>query len=132
MSPAAFLAVLVVATPCPFLIAIPVAIIGSISLVRGAASSSKTLPFSENIDTCRPAIFDKTGTLTYGQPQLTEVVPAPGFTSNGSPEDIGQFRTIFPASIGALLSCRLRVEQPGLTLQEADEVSERPGEGLRG
>ena len=33
----------------------------------------------EKIATCRTAIFDKTGTLTYGQPQLTELLPAPGF-----------------------------------------------------
>ena len=74
-----FLAVLVVATPCPLLIAIPVAIIGSISLAARRGIIIKDPAVLEKIDTCRTAIFDKTGTLTYGEPQLTELLPAPGF-----------------------------------------------------
>ncbi len=69
-----FLAVLVVATPCPLLIAIPVAIIGSISLAARRGIIIKDPAVLEKIDTCRTAIFDKTGTLTYGQPKLTEVL----------------------------------------------------------
>ncbi|MFM7151387.1 MAG: HAD-IC family P-type ATPase, partial [Gemmataceae bacterium] len=64
-----FLAVLVVATPCPLLIAIPVAIIGSISLAARRGIIIKDPAVLEKIDTCRTAIFDKTGTLTYGQPR---------------------------------------------------------------
>ena len=74
--PLRFLAVLVVATPCPLLIAIPVSIIGSISLAAQRSIIIKDPAILEKIDTCRTAMFDKTGTLTYGQPQLTEVVPA--------------------------------------------------------
>ena len=69
-----FLAVLVVATPCPLLIAIPVAIIGAISLSARRGIIIKDPAVLEKIDTCRTAIFDKTGTLTYGQPKLTEVI----------------------------------------------------------
>jgi cation transport ATPase len=65
-----FLAVMVVATPCPLLIAIPVAIIGSISLAARRGIIVKDPAVLEKIDTCRTAIFDKTGTLTYGQPKL--------------------------------------------------------------
>jgi len=78
--PIRFLAVLVVATPCPLLIAIPVAIIGSISLSARRGIVIKDPAVLEKIDTCRTAIFDKTGTLTYGEPKLIEVIPAPGFT----------------------------------------------------
>ncbi len=73
-----FLAVLVVATPCPLLIAIPVAIIGSISLCARRAIIVKSPAVLEQIATCRTAIFDKTGTLTYGEPTLTDVMLAPG------------------------------------------------------
>ena len=59
---------LVVATPCPLLIAIPVAIIGSISLAARRGIIIKDPAVLEQIDTCRTAIFDKTGTLTYGEP----------------------------------------------------------------
>src|SRR6266540_4419171 len=68
------IAVLVIATPCPLLIAIPVAIIGSISLAARRSIVVKNPAVLEQITECRTAIFDKTGTLTYGEPKLTEQV----------------------------------------------------------
>ncbi|MGE5192762.1 MAG: HAD-IC family P-type ATPase, partial [Deltaproteobacteria bacterium] len=125
-----FLAVLVVATPCPLLIAIPVAIIGAISLSARRGIIIKDPAVLEKIDTCRTAIFDKTGTLTYGEPKLTELIPAPGF----SEEDVLQLVASIeryskhPLS-GAVLEA---AENRRLLLHEAAEVSEPPGEGLRG
>ena len=58
--------------PCPLLIAIPVAIIGSISLSARRGIIVRDPAVLEQIDTCRTVIFDKTGTLTYGEPRLTE------------------------------------------------------------
>src|SRR5947208_15252022 len=75
-----FLAVLVIATPCPLLIAIPIGIIGSISLCARRAIIVKDPVTLEQIDRCRTAIFDKTGTLTYGQPKLTEEFVASEFS----------------------------------------------------
>src|SRR5262249_26277721 len=63
-----FLAVLVVAPPCPLLIAIPVAIIGAVSLSASRGIIIKDPTALERIESCRTAIFDKTGTLTYGEP----------------------------------------------------------------
>jgi heavy metal translocating P-type ATPase len=74
-----FLAVMVIATPCPLLIAIPVAIIGSISLSARRGIIIKSPVVLEQIGACRTAIFDKTGTLTYGEPKLTDQLIAPGF-----------------------------------------------------
>ena len=82
--PVRFLAVLVVATPCPLLIAIPVAIIGSVSLAARRGIIIKDPTVLERIDTCRTAVFDKTGTLTYGRPELTEIIPLAGF----KPDDV--------------------------------------------
>ena len=65
--PVRFLAVLVVATPCPLLIAIPVAIIGSISLAAKRAIIVRDPSILERIDGFRSVIFEKTGTLTYGR-----------------------------------------------------------------
>src|SRR5213078_3839794 len=59
-----FLAVVVVATPCPLLIAIPVAVIGAISLAARRGIIIKNPAVLEQIDSCRTFIFDKTGTLT--------------------------------------------------------------------
>ncbi len=70
-----FLAVLVTATPCPLLIAIPVAILGGISLASRRGIVIRDPGILERIDTCRVAIFDKTGTLTYGRPTLETVKP---------------------------------------------------------
>ena len=77
--PARFLAVLVIATPCPLLLAIPIAIVGSISLCAKRAIIVKSPVVLERIAECRVAIFDKTGTLTYGTPKLTETLVAEGF-----------------------------------------------------
>ena len=72
-----FLAVMVIATPCPLLIAIPIAIIGSISLSARRGIIIKSPVVLEQIGGCRTAIFDKTGTLTYGEPKLTDQLIAP-------------------------------------------------------
>ena len=76
--PTRFLAVLVIATPCPLLLAIPVAIIGAISVAASRSIIIKDPAMLERIDSCRTVIFDKTGTLTYGRPDLTETLCAPG------------------------------------------------------
>ena len=77
--PHRFLAVMVIATPCPLLIAIPIAIVGAISVSARSAIIIKNPGILEQVDRCRTLIFDKTGTLTYGKPTLTEIVAAPSF-----------------------------------------------------
>lgn len=125
-----FLAVLVVATPCPLLIAIPVAIIGSISLSARRGIIIKDPVVLEKIDTCRTAIFDKTGTLTYGQPKLIEILPNAPYTAN---EVLRLVASLERYSKHPLASAILKAaNEAGLALQEASQISERPGEGLRG
>ena len=77
-NPERFLAVLVIATPCPLLLAIPVAMIGAISVAASRAIIIKHVAVLERIGSCRTIILDKTGTLTYGEPVLTEVFGKPG------------------------------------------------------
>jgi len=81
--PQRFLAVVVIATPCPLLLAIPTAIIGAISLAARRAIIIKNPAILEQLEKCRTLIFDKTGTLTYGRPKLTEVLCAEGFDRTG-------------------------------------------------
>lgn len=125
-----FLAVLVVATPCPLLIAIPVAIIGSVSLAARRGIIIKDPAVLEKIDTCRTAIFDKTGTLTYGQPNLTEVIVSDGFAEQEVLTQVASLERYskHPLS-GAILDAAL---EAGVALPDVDQISERPGEGLRG
>jgi heavy metal translocating P-type ATPase len=128
--PVRFLAVLVIATPCPLLIAIPVAIIGSVSLAARRGVIIKDPAVLEKIDTCRTAIFDKTGTLTYGRPALTELLPAPGFAG---PEVLGLVASLERYSKHPLAGAVVAAARTaGLTLEDATAVSEPPGAGLRG
>jgi heavy metal translocating P-type ATPase len=125
-----FLAVLVVATPCPLLIAIPVAIIGSISLSARRGIIIKDPAVLEKIDTCRTAIFDKTGTLTYGKPNLTELLPGPGFEKHAV---LAYVASLERFSKHPLSSAILEAAQKeSLNLPDVTAVSERPGEGLTG
>jgi heavy metal translocating P-type ATPase len=125
-----FLAVLVIATPCPLLIAIPVAIIGSISLCARRAIIVKSPVVLEQIAECRTAIFDKTGTLTYGEPKLTDLIAAPGFVAR---DVLGLVASVERYSkhplAGAILAAASANGSAPLT---ATEVSEPPGQGLRG
>lgn len=125
-----FLAVLVIATPCPLLIAIPVAIIGSISLAARRSVIIKNPVVLEQITRCRTAIFDKTGTLTYGEPKLTEQLVAPDFTEK---EVLTLAASLELYSKHPLARAILaEAKQEGLQLQQVSKLSEPPGQGLRG
>ena len=128
--PERFLAVLVIATPCPLLLAIPVAIIGAISIAARNGIVIKDPSILEKVDHCTTLIVDKTGTLTYGRPWLTAVI------------EMGTWprRTLlqFAASLERyskhpLASAILRAaEDEKIPLLTAENVSESPGQGLTG
>lgn len=128
--PVRFLAVLVVATPCPLLIAIPVAIIGAISLAAKRAIIIRDPAVLERIDGCRTIILDKTGTLTYGEPALTERLNAAGVDDGlvlqltASLERYSKHPLAKPILAAS--------EQQRLRLLEAAAVREAPGQGLEG
>jgi heavy metal translocating P-type ATPase len=128
--PIRFLAVLVIATPCPLLLAIPIAIIGSISLCARRAIIVKSPVVLEQIDQCRTAIFDKTGTLTYGEPRLTEQLVAPGFAQREVLELVAGLERYSKHPLArAILAA---AHEAGLHVPEATEVSEPAGHGLQG
>ncbi|BBO33416.1 cadmium-transporting ATPase [Lacipirellula parvula] len=125
-----FLAVLVVATPCPLLIAIPVAIIGAISLCARRGIIIKNPVVLETIATCRTAIFDKTGTLTYGRPRLTDQIVVSGADAV---HILGLVASLERYSKHPLASAILKsATEAGVTLQEVAEISEPPGQGILG
>jgi heavy metal translocating P-type ATPase len=125
-----FLAVLVVATPCPLLIAIPVAIIGAISLCARRGIIVKNPVVLETIATCRTAIFDKTGTLTYGRPRLTDQIVVPG---TDTAHVLGLVASLERYSKHPLAHAILTsAAAAGIPLQEVTEISEPPGQGMRG
>ena len=128
--PVRFLAVVVVATPCPLLIGIPVAIIGAISLAAKRSIIIRDPAVLERIDGCRTIVLDKTGTLTFGAPTLTDRLPAQGtddrlvLQSAASVERYSKHPLARP-----ILEAAAREH---LVLLDASAVRERPGDGLEG
>ena len=125
-----FLAVLVIATPCPLLIGIPVTIISSISLAARREIIIKNPAILETIGTCRTAIFDKTGTLTYGRPSLTGLIPGKTHDKNDVLTLIASLERYskHPLS-GAIIKA---AEKAGLSLLSVTNIAELPGKGLTG
>jgi heavy metal translocating P-type ATPase len=129
-NPTRFLAVLVVATPCPLLIAIPVAIIGAVSLAARRGIVIRDPAILERLDTCRTAIFDKTGTLTYGQPRLTDTVllgelPAADVLALAASLETYSKHPLATAVVAAATERSVR-------LLDVEELAEKPGQGLTG
>lgn len=125
-----FLAVVVVATPCPLLIAIPLAVIGAISLSARRGIIIKNPAVLEQIDRCRTLIFDKTGTLTYGKPALSEILCAPGFTQELVLQAVASLERYSKHPLSrAVLDAAQHAHLPA---EPVSDISERPGEGLRG
>lgn len=125
-----FLAVLVIATPCPLLIAIPITLISAISRAAKQSIIIKDPTVLERLPTCKTAIFDKTGTLTYGKPALTEVITA----SNFKTKQILQYvASVERYSKHPLSSAVLEAAKEGhIKLIKSSNVSEKPGQGLHG
>lgn len=125
-----FLAVLVIATPCPLLIAIPVAIIGSISLSARQGILIKNPAVLEQIDLCQTMIFDKTGTLTYGTPTLIDQTI---YNQAESREILKLVASLERYSRHPLADAILtKAKDEKIELVNAIHVSEPQGEGLRG
>lgn len=123
-----FLAVVVIATPCPVLIAIPVAIIGAISLAARRGIIIKTPAILEQLSVCRTLILDKTGTLTFGRPQLTEVLCAPGYDRTKILEMAASAEQYSKHPLAVAVQNAARREN--LPLLSVEHVSEVPGQGM--
>ncbi len=128
--PVRFLATLVIATPCPLLIAIPTAIIGAVSVAARRAIVIRDPSALEQLDNCRTIILDKTGTMTFGRPKLTDEMYA---------EPAQRARILaYAASVEQYskhpLAAPIRdaIDMARLPMMDVAEVHERPGEGMRG
>lgn len=126
--PQRFLAVVVIATPCPLLIGVPVAIIGAISLSAKRGIIVKNPEILEQISTTRTVIFDKTGTLTYGRPTLTDAFVAPGWSEDAVLSlAAGAERYSRHPLAAAIVDAATHRK---LDVPAVESVSERPGAGL--
>ena len=127
-SPARAVAVLVVATPCPLLLAAPVAIVSGLSrasrigvLVRGGGPL-------ETLGRATTLVLDKTGTLTSGRPRGTDVVVAPGWTVDEVLGLAASADQLSPHVLAAAIVAEARVR--GLSLTVPTVVDEEAGTGV--
>lgn len=123
-----FAEVLVLATPCPLLIAAPVAFLGGLSRAAKAGVIMKGGAVLEQIARVRSAAFDKTGTLTQGRPELVDVRPTNGFDADELLQlaaSAEQYSTHVLAE-----GIRRAAEQRGLPLHSAEEAREEATNGV--
>jgi len=124
------LAVLVVATPCPLILATPVAIIGGISHAARHKIIVRHGTALEQLGRTRVAVFDKTGTLTVGLPEVARVVAADGFVETQVLELAAAVE-----QVSSHLMARTLVdaaERAGIRVRPVMHAEEEPGRGVRG
>jgi heavy metal translocating P-type ATPase len=123
-------AVLVVATPCPLILAVPVALVAGLSRAAHFGVLIKGAKPLEAMARIRTLILDKTGTLTEGRPQIVSIESHVAMSG----EDILRFAAALdqaskhPVAQAIVAAARAR----GLDLPVPDEVAEVPGEGVVG
>ena len=124
------LAVLVVATPCPLILAAPVAIVCGLSRAARVGVVIKDGGALERLGRARCVLLDKTGTITAGAPALRRVDCAPGW----QPDEVLRLAASADQLSAHVLAEAIvhEAEARGLRLTPPREVVERPGQGLEG
>ena len=128
--PLRVLAVLVVATPCPLILATPVAVVGGINRAARRGIVFRHGSALEQLAGITVAVFDKTGTLTVGRPRVGRVWVAPPYTE----AELLRLAAAIEHGSGHLLARTLcdEAEARAIPQAAADEVIESPGEGVSG
>jgi heavy metal translocating P-type ATPase len=129
--PVRAVAVLVVATPCPLLLAAPIAFISGLSRAARIGVVIKGGSALERLATSRVVLFDKTGTLTRGRPEVTDTVtPADGM----SPDELLRLAASLDQASPHVLATAFvsAATARGLELEMPEEVVDEHGRGVRG
>ncbi|MFC7259309.1 heavy metal translocating P-type ATPase [Streptomyces lutosisoli] len=123
-------AVLVVATPCPLLLAAPVAIVSGLSRASRYGVVIRDGGALENLGRARTLLLDKTGTLTSGRPQVLDVTAAP----DRHPAEVlrlaASLDQLSPHVLAHAIVDAARAR--GLVLSVPTDVTEEPGRGAIG
>ena len=124
------LAVLVVATPCPLILATPVAIIGGINRAARQLVVVRHGGALEQLASVSVAVFNKTGTLTVGSPEVRHVVPLGG---RAAADVLGQAASVEQGSGHLLARSVVRAaSSSGVALTPAHDIRESAGRGVLG
>src|SRR6185312_9573188 len=123
-------AVLVVATPCPLILAVPVALVSGLSRAARLGILIKGGKAMETLARIRALVLDKTGTLTHGEARIVDIRTA---DSLGSDELLRLAASLDQASKHIVARTIVAEAQArGLTLAIPTEATETPGEGIAG
>ncbi|MFF4579665.1 heavy metal translocating P-type ATPase [Streptomyces sp. NPDC001389] len=123
-------AVLVVATPCPLLLAAPVAIVSGLSRASRIGVVIRDGGALENLGRARTLLLDKTGTLTRGRPRVLDVTAAPGITPSEVLRLAASLDQYSPHVLAQAIVDTAR--ERGLSLSVPTDVTEEPGRGATG
>ncbi|MGQ2968463.1 MAG: heavy metal translocating P-type ATPase [Allorhizobium sp.] len=124
------LAVLVVATPCPLILAVPVAVIAGMSRAASHGVLVKTAGALEALAAVSTVVVDKTGTVTSARPEVSDVRAEAGFTAD---DVLALAASLDQASSHVAAEALVRAATAGgLTLTLPQSVVEDPGRGLSG
>jgi heavy metal translocating P-type ATPase len=124
------LAVVVVATPCPLILAAPIALVSGLSRSARAGVIVKGAGAVETLGQARTVLFDKTGTLTVGAPEIREIAPSGPMPAG---ELLRLAASVDQASahpLGETLVAGARAA--GLELEMPARVREDAGQGIEG
>ncbi len=124
------LAVVVVATPCPLILAAPIALVSGLSRAAHAGVVVKGAGTIESLGRARTVMFDKTGTLTVGTPEVREVVATGAIDRAALLALAASVDRMSAHVLGEALVNAARAE--GLTPAAAADVVEEPGQGISG
>ncbi|MFI1092372.1 heavy metal translocating P-type ATPase [Streptomyces sp. NPDC020917] len=123
-------AVLVVATPCPLLLAAPVAIVSGLSRAARLGVVVRDGAALENLGRARTLVLDKTGTLTTGRPRVLDVTAAPGHTPDEVLALAASVDQYSPHVLAQAITDEAHAR--GLPLHPVRDVAEEPGRGATG
>jgi heavy metal translocating P-type ATPase len=124
------LAILVVATPCPLILATPVAIIGGINRAAKRFIIIRHGGALERLSEADAAVFDKTGTITVGKPRLHDVLAASGFERTTVLRSAAAVEEHSSHLLARVLVDAAKTE--GLSIAESSGHAETPGQGVLG
>jgi len=128
--PVRAVAVLVVATPCPLILAVPVAIVAGLSRAAKVGILIKGGKAIETLARVRAVVIDKTGTLTLGQAKIVSMRPVAGFTAEELLRLAASLDQASKHIIAQTIVAEARAKR--LALAIPSEVMETPGEGIAG
>ncbi len=123
-------AVIVAATPCPLILAVPVAVIAGMSRAAGRGSIIKGGAALEHLARAKTVLLDKTGTLTHGGPSISEIYVAPGASESSVLRLAASLEQASPHVVAMATVAAAKIR--GLQLSKATNVVESHGQGLEG